>query len=100
MGNRNVSDSEGGLIGMKIPIDLAFAFHTDAGVTPNDSIIGTLGIYSTTANQGLFPNGKSRMASRVDHFSITQLGDNTITTRWRDLNAPVEPSAKPGKFRG
>lgn len=50
--------------GLKIPIDLSFAFHTDAGVTPNDSIIGTLGIYSTMANKGFFPNGKSRMASR------------------------------------
>jgi len=51
-------------VGQKIPIDLAFAFHTDAGVTSNDSIIGTLGIYSTGANKGLFPDGKSRMASR------------------------------------
>ena len=51
-------------IGLQIPVDLAFAFHTDAGVTPNDSVIGTLGIYSTMANHGIFPDGKSRMASR------------------------------------
>ena len=50
--------------GLGIPVDLAFAFHTDAGIAPNDSIIGTLGIYSTKADNGNFPNGKSRMASR------------------------------------
>ncbi len=50
--------------GLGIPIDLSLAFHTDAGVTPNDSIIGTLAIYSTGADNGKFPDGKSRMASR------------------------------------
>ena len=33
--------------GLNIPIDLAFAFHSDAGTTPNDSIVGTLGIFFT-----------------------------------------------------
>lgn len=50
--------------GLGIPVDLSFAFHTDAGVTPDDSIIGTLGIYSTITNGGLFPDGTSRLASR------------------------------------
>jgi hypothetical protein len=52
------------ITGMGIPVDLSFAFHTDAGVTPDDSIIGTLGIYSTLSNNGLFPDGTSRLASR------------------------------------
>lgn len=50
--------------GLGIPIDLSVAFHTDAGITPGDSIIGTLAIYSTGADKGLFPDGLSRMASR------------------------------------
>ena len=50
--------------GLKIPMDLSFAFHTDAGVTANDSIIGTLGIYSSVRNEGIFPDGQSKMASR------------------------------------
>lgn len=54
----------GVMTGMGIPVDLSLAFHTDAGVTPDDSIIGTLGIYSTLSNQGLFPDGTSRLASR------------------------------------
>ena len=37
--------------GLNIPIDLAFAFHTDAGTTPDDSIVGTLSIY-TLLNDG------------------------------------------------
>lgn len=50
--------------GLGLPIDLSLGFHTDAGVTPNDSIIGTLAIYSTGADSGKFPDGSSRMASR------------------------------------
>lgn len=53
-----------GITGMGIPLDLSFAFHTDAGITPDDSVIGTLGIYSTLSNGGLFPDGTSRLASR------------------------------------
>lgn len=50
--------------GLGIPVDLSLAFHTDAGITPDDSIIGTLGIYSTATNEGRFPDGTSRLASR------------------------------------
>ncbi len=50
--------------GLGIPMDLSLAFHTDAGVTPDDSIIGTLAIYSTGSDNGKFPDGTSRMASR------------------------------------
>ncbi|MCU4162913.1 hypothetical protein [Carboxylicivirga caseinilyticus] len=50
--------------GLNLPIDLAFAFHTDAGITPNDSVIGTLGIFSTKRDDGKFPNGQSKLASR------------------------------------
>ena len=53
-----------GVTGMGIPIDLSLAFHTDAGITPDDSIIGTLGIYSTATNHGKFYDGTSRLASR------------------------------------
>ena len=77
MGKPNGPGNHRDIEGLKIPIDLAFAFHTDAGVTPNDSIIGTLGIYSTMADKGLFPNGKSRMASRdLADLIQTQLVDD------------------------
>ncbi|HSV77337.1 MAG TPA: hypothetical protein VLH37_09940 [Bacteroidales bacterium] len=51
-------------IGLNIPIDLALAFHTDAGVTPNDSVIGTLAIYSTQREDGYFRDGVSKLANR------------------------------------
>jgi len=193
MGKPNGPGKHRDISGLRIPVDLAFAFHTDAGVTANDSIIGTLGIYSTMADQGLFPNGKSRMASRdlsdliqsqvvddirkiynpkwtrrglwdkqyseawrpnvptmllelfshqniadvkygldprfrfdvsraiykgmlkfqsyqenrqfvvqplpVNHFSIIKSGENTYKLSWSAVNDPLEPSAKPEKFK-
>ena len=52
--------------GRKIPFDLTLAFHSDAGTTPNDTIIGTLGIYSRVCdNKDVLPNGESRMNGRL-----------------------------------
>lgn len=51
--------------GKGIPVDLSLGFHSDAGVTPDDSIVGTLAIY-TYESEGKFelPSGESRMTSR------------------------------------
>ncbi|HPT12940.1 MAG TPA: fibronectin type III domain-containing protein, partial [Bacteroidales bacterium] len=57
--------------GLGLPVDMAFAFHSDAGVTPDSTIVGTLGIYSTAANNGLYPDSVSRMAGR-DYADIVQ----------------------------
>ena len=52
-------------IGMRVPIELSFALHTDAGIREDDSTVGTLGIYTTDYNNGLLGNGElSRYASR------------------------------------
>lgn len=52
--------------GLGVPVDLAFAFHTDAGVKKNDSIVGTLGICTVGNNNGgtIYKNGVSRWAAR------------------------------------
>jgi hypothetical protein len=52
--------------GLGVPVDLAFAFHTDAGVRTGDSIVGTLGIATITNSIGdtLYKNGTSRWAAR------------------------------------
>lgn len=52
--------------GLGIPIDVSLAFHTDAGITRNDTVIGTLMIYSTPAldSSEIFPDGVSRLANR------------------------------------
>ena len=71
--------------GLGIPVDLSFAFHTDAGITDNDTVIGTLGIYSTTYNRGVFPGGLSKMASR----DLTDLVQSQIV---EDLRASFDPA--------
>lgn len=70
--------------GLGIPVDLSFAFHSDAGTTMNDSIIGTLGIYSTNDN---LPsgNGSSRLANR-------DLTDLVITQIVEDVRRQYEPN--------
>jgi len=52
------------LIHSNVPVDAVLAFHTDAGITYNDSIIGTLGICMTKYKDEKFDNGKPRILSR------------------------------------
>ena len=61
-----------------LPIDLSLAFHTDAGVTPNDSIVGTLSIYTLRAeNSRKFSTGGDRSACRMlADFVQTQITDD------------------------
>ena len=69
--------------GLNIPIDLSFAFHSDAGTTRNDSIIGTLGIYSTY--DGTYANGTDRMVSR-------DYNDLVMTNIVNDIRETFEPN--------
>ncbi|MBL7968848.1 MAG: hypothetical protein JNK09_17725 [Prolixibacteraceae bacterium] len=63
--------------GMGIPVDMALAFHTDAGTTPDSAIIGSLMIYDTTYGKPEFPNGQSRWASRdLSDIVQTQIVDD------------------------
>lgn len=71
--------------GLNIPVDMAFAFHTDAGMTFNDSIIGTLGICMTHHNGEMFANGKPRILSRDLTASIM---DEIVN----DIRALYEPN--------
>ena len=50
--------------GLRVPIDLSLAFHTDAGITANGTPVGTLAIYHSHDDDGLLPTGMSRMTSR------------------------------------
>ena len=51
--------------GLGIPVDLSLAFHTDAGLTPNDSIVGTLAIYTLLCDgKDTFADGSSRTQCR------------------------------------
>ncbi|WP_332455594.1 golvesin C-terminal-like domain-containing protein [Petrimonas sp.] len=70
--------------GLNIPLDLAFAFHTDAGTFWGDTIVGTLGIYMTHHNGERFENGRSRWASR----DLSELIMEEITS---DIRREFEP---------
>ncbi len=82
-GSERLPDS----LGLNIPIDLALAFHSDSGSKEGDEIIGTLGIFCTREDHGLFFGGASRYRSRdLTDIVMTQVvGDirRTWEPEWR-----------------
>lgn len=90
--------------GLGIPIETSIAFHTDAGVTRDDRIVGTLSIYSLldANNAIIFPDGMSRLANRdfTDIMQTEIVNDirATLDTTWtrRALrNARYSESLRP-----
>ena len=74
--------------GLNVPVDLSFAFHSDAGTTQNDDVIGSLGIYCTKENGksfGKYANGTPREISR-------QLTNMVLTEICKDVRAKFEPN--------
>lgn len=71
--------------GLRIPIDLALAFHSDAGVRDDDETIGTLGIYYTRENGGRFAGGADRYRSR----DLTDLVQSQVVD---DIRRTCEPA--------
>ena len=84
MGSPNGPTGYPAVKGLNIPIDMALAFHTDAGITPDSAIIGSLMIYNTTFAPDTFPNGQSKWASR-------DLADIVQTQVVNDLQNLHEP---------
>lgn len=90
--------------GLHIPIDVSMAFHTDAGITDNDTTIGTLMIYSIPGGNSEvnFPDGVSRFANR-DFADIVQTQivndlhalQDTAWTRRQLRNAMYSESFRP-----
>ena len=79
-GSERLKDS----VGLNIPIDMALAFHSDAGVREGDEIVGTLGIFYTRENKGRFQGGASRYRSR-------DLTDMVMTQIVGDIRKVYEP---------
>lgn len=77
-------DIKNGPGGLGLPIDLSLAFHSDAGITKGDSIIGSLAIFHTTVDGGRYSNGVSRMSSR-------ELSDIVQTQIVEDIRRDFEP---------
>lgn len=72
--------------GLRLPIDLSLAFHTDAGFTRNDTVVGTLSIYSTEDYEEaeIFPDSMSRLTNR-------DLADILQTQIVDDIRAKYDP---------
>lgn len=79
-GSERLPDSAG----LRIPVDMALAFHSDAGVRDGDETIGTLGIYYTRENGGRFAGGADRYRSR-------DLTDLVMTQIVSDIRRTWEP---------
>ena len=71
--------------GYNIPLDLSFAFHTDAGNVLDDSIIGTLAIYTK------YSNGSDRYANGESRLNARELTDIVQTEIVNDIRANYAP---------
>lgn len=71
--------------GLKIPVDISFALHTDAGKRNDDTFVGTLGIYYTDGGK-TYADGTPRMNSRIltDMIMRQVVGDvrTSYEPRW------------------
>mgnify|MGYP000183583514 CR=1 FL=1 len=73
--------------GLNVPLDLAFAFHSDAGTTKNDSIIGSLGIYFTGKGRKTYGENTPRQVSRyLTDVVLTQIADDIRETHEPEWN--------------
>lgn len=80
------SDVLPGHDGLRVPLDLSLAFHSDAGVTKDDSTIGTLMIYETeTEGRTTYANGAPRELAAL-------LADTIQKQILKDVRALHEPT--------
>ena len=74
-----------GSTGYNVPLDLALAVHSDAGLTMTDSIFGTLGIYTETSERSVkYASGGNRIIAR-------ELVDIVQSQVVKDIRATYEP---------
>lgn len=66
--------------GLKIPFEMSLALHSDAGYFTGDTLVGSLGIYTTDFNDGKLNSGISRYASR-------DLTDMVLTGLQKDITS-------------
>ena len=69
--------------GLKVPFELSFALHSDAGFDKDNQLKGSLGIYTTDFNDGKLNCGISRYASR-------DLVDMVLTGLQKDIKSTFD----------
>lgn len=68
--------------GLRVPLELSFGFHSDAGYNDEDNIVGTLGVVTTRFNGDTLESGHSRMMSRdVISFLLNNVQED-LTVRY------------------
>ncbi len=67
--------------GLGVPLEMCMAFHSDAGYSASDEIIGSLGIFTTDFNNGVLAAGTNRYASRdLSDLLLTQITNDVKAT--------------------
>lgn len=91
--------------GLKVPFELAFGFHSDAGIN-KDRMHGSLGIVTTDHNDRVLPTGQSRMMSRdlissllnnvqddlSEHYSMQWPVRGILDRNYGETRVPLIPS--------
>ena len=63
--------------GLNVPLELSFSFHSDAGYSAGDSIVGSLGIVTTDFECDTLAAGRSRFMSRdLVSYMLNNLQDD------------------------
>ena len=89
--------------GLKVPLDISVAFHTDAGVKTDDAFVGSLGVYMTDFNDGKTGAGMDRYVSRdLISMFLTNFTTDLRKYRWQvrqlwnrnygEARAPMPPA--------
>lgn len=68
--------------GLKVPFELTFGFHSDAGISADDEIIGSLGIATTEYNGDTIEAGLSRYISRDMIGTVLESVQRDISARY------------------
>lgn len=74
-------------IGLRVPIEFSLSFHTDAGYSAGDSIVGSLGVVTTDFECDTLASGLSRCMSRdFASFMLNNIQDdlqNSCGIKWQ-----------------
>ena len=72
-------------VGLNVPLELSFGFHSDAGYSADDAVVGSLGVVTTKFNGDTLETGRSRYMSRdlVSYLLNNVQEDLTVRYGWR-----------------
>ena len=72
-------------LGLNVPLELSFGFHSDAGFSKDDAVVGSLGVVTTKFNGDTLATGHSRYMSRdlISYLLNNVQEDLTVRYGWR-----------------